>query len=447
MNIPEGYKERINENGKKEIVPTKEKLRIIKQSIEEEIKNQRDWRDMRILWHSVAPWVTTGYGVVSKYFLSGLMNRGFVLFASAFYGLQSPGHINWNGINVLPNEILPNDSLGFNSVREHYKRFQCELGIFMSDFWVSSSFTKVVDNSLIYTPIDMENYPDKWLDILKQYKWRAIPSQHGVNELKKNGIESVYVPHGVNTKVYRPLDKKICRQSFSIEEDKFIIGIVAGNKDREPRKAWDTNFLAIKKFFEQNKDAEKDTIVMIHTNPIDNRGRNLVELAKQIGIEKNIIWNDRYLTNVFGTPEESMARFYNLFDTFLLLSRREGFCIPVLEAQACGVPCILNKFSAMIERNDNGRCGWLCKPATMTYTPINSMTSIPDADEGADALEEAYNKPNTRDMYAKRSLEYARRQTWDIALDKHFIPLLEQIGEEVPSLTKHKEAKVIESNA
>jgi len=412
--------------------------RVVQQEIQQKIEAVRTWKNMRILWHSVAPYINSGYGTVTRYFMAGLLNRGFTGFVSAYYGLQPGGIINWKGLYVLPVVKTASDQLGFNSTVEHYKRFQCDLGIFHADFWVSYPFAKKIPYSLCYSPLDHERYPEKWLEVLRAYKWIATPSMHAHKELAKSGIKSTFVPHGVNLQSYHPLDKELSRKSFTLEKDKFIIGIIAANNDEETRKGWDANFQAVKYFLEQNPDAEKDTIVFVHTDPENERGRNLLELAKQVGIEKWIIWNDRYTASLLTLPEQAMCKLYNCLDVFLLLSRREGFCIPALEAQACGIPCILNDFSALTERNDYGRCGWLVKPAAMIYSPINALTSIPDPHKGADALAEAYNNESKRKMFAKRSLAYAKRQTWDIAIDKHMMPLLEKIGEEIPRLNPNK---------
>lgn len=419
----------------------------LSEEIRETIKELRTWRDMRILWHSVAPFISSGYGTVTRYFMIQLLNSGFTAFSSAYYGLQPGGILNWKGLYVLPVIRGGIDKLGFETVAEHYKRFQCDLGIFHSDFWVSHLFTKKIPNSLCYSPIDHENYPDKWLQVLRGYKWIAVPSLHAQKELAKSKLESTYVPHGVNIKIYHPMDKLQSRKAFTLEKEKFIVGIVAGNNDDETRKGWDSNFLAFKYFLEQNKDIkEKDVTLFIHTDPTNERGRNLIELSRQIGVDKYIIWNDKYSATVIGLPETAMAKLYNSFDVFLLLSRREGFCLPVLEAQACGIPCILNDFSALSERNDYGRVGWLCKPATFTYSPINAVTSIADPYKGADALSEAYNNDKKRKMFAKKSLAFAKTQTWDIGFKKYFLPLLEEIGDEIPATTTRKEPKKIAGN-
>ena len=413
------------------MIPTPKKIAEFKKEINDKIEQARTYKDLRILWFSVAPFINSGYGIVTKNMMARLLNKGMQGFIAAYYGIQPLGSINWKGMYVLPVSKMPSDPLGFNVAAEHYKRFRCDLGIFHSDFWVSAMFAKLIPNSLCFSPIDHESYPDKWLEVLRMYKWVAVPSLHAQAELKKSDIKSTFIPHGVDTKIYYPLDKTISRQAFTLEKDKFVIGIVAANNDDETRKGWDANFQAVKIFLDNNPDAKKDTVLFLHTDYKNPKGRNLLELNRQVGVDKCTIWNDLYTTSILSLPETAMAKLYNSFDVFLLLSRREGFCIPALEAQACGTPCILTNFSAMIERNNYGKCGWLVNPAAKIYSPLNAITAIPDPYKGAEALGEAYNNPAKLKMFSKRSVEYAKGQTWDIAVDRYMVPLLEKIWEEI----------------
>jgi len=421
----------------------------IKQAIkaaEEAISKAVSWRDMRILWHSVSPHLMSGYGTVTRYVLTGLANRGFPVFASAYFGIQPPGILNYHGIYVLPVKKRQTDQLGFISVKQHYEKFQCDLGIFHADFWVSLGFAKRIKYSLCYSPVDHENYPEKWLNVFRAYKWIAVPSLHAQKELKKSGIEATYVPHGYNPKIYFPMDKEACRKLFTLDKDKFIVGIVAANNDDETRKGWGENFKAFKIFLDNNPDAKKDARLFVHSDYDNEKGRNLQELAKQIGVSEYIIWNDKYTASVIALPESGMAKLYNCFDVFLLLSRREGFCLPVLEAQACGVPAIVNGFSALPERVNYGKCGWVCKPAALVYSPLNAISSIADPYRGADALEEAYNNESKRKLFSKRGIQYAKKFTWELTIDKYWMPLLKEIGEEIPRTSSRKKPKKIAGN-
>ena len=47
------------------------------------------------------------------------------------------------------------------------------------------------------------------------------------------------------------------------------------------------------------------------------------------------------------------------------------------------------------------------------------------------------------ELFAKRTLEYARQQTWDIAMDKYWLPYLQEIWEELKAPEQKKAAKVL----
>jgi len=431
------------EDKKKKIEPivTRGLGDVIKKAVDE----NKDFRDMKILWHSVAPYVSSGYGKVTKYTVGHLMNRGIPMFVSCFYGIQEGGVMNYNGIYMLPVRHSSFDKLGILTVLEHYKRLKCDLAVWHTDFWPSYKFAELIPNALLYSPIDHDSYAEKWLKIFKSYKWIAVPSKHGVGVLNKAKIPSTYVPHGVDIKVYKPLPRDLCRKMYTLKPENYVIGIVAANQDEEPRKGWDTMFQSLKIFADNNPDVQKNLVIFLHTDPKNEKGRNLVELSHEIGIDKYIIWNDAYISSIVGLPENALAKLYNTFDVFLMLSRREGFCLPVLEAQACGVPCIVNDFSALNERVDNGRVGWLCKPAAKVYSNLNGITSIPDAYKGADALTEAYNSPSKREAFAKKGIEYAKTQTWEIAVDKYWMPFLRKIWDDIQENRKKAvETKKIE---
>ena len=68
--------------------------------------------------------------------------------------------------------------------------------------------------------------------------WKRIAmSKFGVEETHKAGLDCMYVPHGVDTNVFKPGDKAEARQRLGLPQDKFIVGTVAMNKGNPSRKA------------------------------------------------------------------------------------------------------------------------------------------------------------------------------------------------------------------
>ena len=83
---------------------------------------------------------------------------------------------------------------------------------------------------------------------------------------------------------------------------------------------------------------------------------SLLNLSKELNVEKNIIFEDFYdnQENLYSTIKSS--------GTFVLPSKREGFGIVVIEANACGVPVItlddpMNAAKDLIDQSN----GWLIK--------------------------------------------------------------------------------------
>lgn len=437
---------KMDPKNKPELDPAlKEELKNIQEEIrEKELTKERTFRDMRILWFSVAPYVKSGYGVVTKHFVGRLINRGFQTMVVAYYGLAKGGFLKVGDIVTFPVNATPNDTLGFQSVKAHHQKFGTDIVIFFTDFWIARPLTKLVKETVAYTVLDHEDYAEEYQDVLRGFFKVAIASKHGVKEARKYGVDARFIPHGVDLKTYHPLPKDLCKRQLSIDPKAFVLGIVAANNDKEPRKGWDKMFAAIRLFLEQNPEMAKEGKfkVFCHTDAQHDRGYDLKLLAKRTGIGKHIIFQDPYMS-IIGLPDQLMVRIFNAFDVQMNLSRREGFCLPILEGQACGVPQIATDFSAMTERLNYGKCGWLIKPATTMLSPLGGVTAIPDEFKAAEALAEACFNEKKRRLYAKRSLQYAKTQSWDVAVEKHWLPYLQDIWTELNAPKKAKAPKVL----
>jgi glycosyltransferase involved in cell wall biosynthesis len=92
-------------------------------------------------------------------------------------------------------------------------------------------------------------------------------------------------------------------------------------------------------------------------------------------------------------PDDELARLYRGADAFVYASRFEGFGIPVLEAMASGVPCIVSSHPSLDEA-----CG---------DAAVRADESSPEAIAAGIELALAQ-----RDQLVSRGLAHARRFTW-----------------------------------
>jgi hypothetical protein len=93
-------------------------------------------------------------------------------------------------------------------------------------------------------------------------------SPFGQRSLEKLGIESTYIPHAVDTKLYKPtheIEGTPVKKYFGLKDSDFVVGMVAANKANGQihRKAFAENLLAFSIF----KKAHPDAYLYIHTDP------------------------------------------------------------------------------------------------------------------------------------------------------------------------------------
>ncbi len=80
------------------------------------------------------------------------------------------------------------------------------------------------------------------------------------------GLDCYYVPHGVDTNVYKPVDMQEARERAGLPKDAFIVGMVAANKGNPSRKAFHQQIAAFAKFHRRHTDA----VLYIHSCTAQN---------------------------------------------------------------------------------------------------------------------------------------------------------------------------------
>ena len=142
------------------------------------------------------------------------------------------------------------------------------------------------------------------------------------------------VPLGVDSNVFRPSESG--RDFLPPElKHKFVIGTVAKN---QYRKRLD---ITIECFAKLVHDHKVDAVLLIHTlQPnIDNYPIDIGAIAKYHDVDGLV------MVSSIEADDTYMARFFNALDVYVSTSIGEGFCLPVLEAAACGVHCVVPNHS------------------------------------------------------------------------------------------------------
>jgi SAM-dependent methyltransferase len=248
-------------------------------------------------------------------------------------------------------------------------------------------------------------------------------SYFGADEMKNAGIDvQNVIYHTVDTEVFQPMDKLEQRAALGIQEDiDFLIGMVMANKG--DRKQYPIQLEAIRLFMEKNPDL--NVRVYIHTEPTNAMGGwDMRAVVDQLGLKGKVYSTNQYDTSVVAMPQDFMARLYNSFDVLMNCSSGEGFGIPIIEAQACGVPVIAHDVTAMSEITHNG---YLVKTAAKGLGAHFSWQYLPDLEDMVYRLDCVYRMADKQRAEVGRSWVEANCSVPVIA--QQWADLLTEVGD------------------
>jgi len=386
----------------------------------------------------------SGYGVQGKSLLPRLAalpefggRQNIAIFA--WYGLHG-GIMNYDGFQVYPGA---NDPYGNDVIGSHAKHFGANVVISLIDVWVMERAAAKLKPALWlpWLPIDHQDVPQRVLDCLAGAYLPLTYAKWGHRLLKQAGVHNHYIPHGVETSVYRvlPDDDKMAefKRGVCQIDNAHLTMMVAANKGYPDRKFFQGQIRAWAAFAKDKPHAR----LYIHTEPRPIYGGiDFVELIHGCGIEPGrVIFPDAYL-NLLGFPPEHLAVMYNAADAFLGASMSEGFGIPLIEAQSCGTPVVTTDFSAMPELV---RRGVAVEPLDLFWTPMNSWQAWPDARGIAAGLEALHNEWLAQDRghsAEARAARYAAQDAihaeydWDMIVRDQWQPLVTELAEIAPPL-------------
>ena len=256
--------------------------------------------------------------------------------------------------------LYPGDGgWGNKVIQSHADHFNADFVITLCDAWVMQPDAWPNLHMAIWAPIDHYPIPPKVLSTLQHPQVTPIAmSRDGEQWMKRFKLDPLYVPHGIDTTLFRPQpgQREKTRERLDIPADAFLIGMVAANKGSAqlPRKSFPQAFEAFARFAKLHPDAW----MYVHTDAegTPHNGIRLDTLAKAVGCPEDRLRFPHPEAWHLGMPREVVASLYPAFDVLLNPSMGEGFGIPVLEAQACGVPVISSNHSAMPELT---QAGWL----------------------------------------------------------------------------------------
>lgn len=382
---------------------------------------------MRILWHSVAPWAPTGYGQQTGLFARRLRDLGHDVAISAVWGLGG-AVLDFEGIPVYPSD----ENWGNLLLPAYAKKHRADLVITLGDVWVLNAKVMRELPLACWVPVDHQPCPPKVATFLHDAGARPVAmSRFGETMLQEKRLDPLYVPHGIDTEIYKPLDREKIRARFSMEGC-FVVGIVANNagglppSSGPPRKAFPESLIAFSQFHRNHPDSR----LYLHAEMTGKRfpgnvkpGLDLSKLIEQFQIPVEAVMVSNQTEMEIGIDQPTMASIYNSFDVLLNPSYGEGFGITIVEAQACGTPVIVTDWTSMSELVG---AGWVSKGDEPWYDPLHeSFFMRPRVCELVEALEDAYETASGKRGEAR---EFALAYDADRVTADCWVPALEELS-------------------
>lgn len=377
---------------------------------------------MKLLWHANAPFAPSGYGVQTALFVPKIAALGHEVIISAPYSFGgSP--ITWEGHLVLP---AVRDQAGNDVLAANYRYHSCDLLITLCDPFGLLACAKDLAqlNVAHWFPVDCNPLSEGDVTVLRDGQGLPIAmSRFGQRVLHAEGASPLYVPHGVDTRMFCPGDPMPYREGAGVSRDTFVIGICAMNRDKL-RKGFSEQMMAFARFHARHPDS----VLSLHTAMLATPGLNLAGMAARLGVTDAVRFPDEYAFAAGLIGREQLATWYRGLDVLSSCSYGEGFGLPVLEAQASGVPVVVTDCSALTELCGSG---WLVS-GTKFWAPDHGAFWVrPDVADVDAAYEMAWEARETGLMpkLREQAREFAAPFDADEVTRLHWKPVLEVAGE------------------
>jgi glycosyltransferase involved in cell wall biosynthesis len=296
---------------------------------------------------------TTGYSTIATRIANLLSERGHnvTYFAHGYIGQPVlPGTTFEDGMKLNFSIIGGGREGYFKDVLPVYTK-QLNLDVMLVLFDTFMLFPWFLDWDLspakviFYYPSDGGGGMPLGCERILQKAHKAVAmskfGQKQVNDMYK--IITDYIPHAVDTSLYYPLSKE---QKEELKRKnglsgKFIVGSVFRNQGR---KMADRTIKAFALFAKNNPDA----ILFLHTDPYDNaQVFDIGQLIARYQLQNRVIFSGMRFFK--GFTYKQMNEVYNLMDVFILTTSGEGFGIPIIEAQAAGIPVLATDYTTIRE--------------------------------------------------------------------------------------------------
>tara|TARA_R100001082_G_scaffold90298_1_gene56765 strand:+ start:33 stop:1418 length:1386 start_codon:yes stop_codon:yes gene_type:complete len=234
-----------------------------------------------------------------------------------------------------------------------------EIPIFYYNIWDDWPAPKY--NQFYYESCDLIMNISKQTHAIVDEVWSKNPPEEW---------QSTYLPHGVSEQFY-PINvfdeeyQEVEKFRSQLTEDNVDFILFYNNRNIRRKMPGDV-IMAFKTFCDMlpKEEAERCALLM-HTQPRDENGTDLPEVAKEMAPDYKVYFSDKKLDT------KQLNHLYNMVDVTVNIASNEGFGLGTCESLMAGTPIIVNVTGGLQDQ-----CGFKLKNKFVTYQDYKEIKSF-----------------------------------------------------------------------
>lgn len=184
----------------------------------------------------------------------------------------------------------------------------------------------------------------------RELRLRIVTPSRWLGELARasallEGFPLSVIPNAIDTRVFRPVDKRAARDLLRLPQDRRIVLFGALRATGERRKGFHLLQTALRRFGQLSRDSKACAVVF---------GASAADESPDIGMQCLFM----------GTLADdlSLALLYAAADVLVAPSVQENLSNTVMEALSCGTPVVAFRVGGMPDMVEHERNGYLARP-------------------------------------------------------------------------------------
>ena len=346
----------------------------------------------KILMISDHAQTNTGVAVQSNHLIKGLLKLNkyeVVQLGAAVY------HDDYSTVKVEENfTIIPINGFGDkDTIRSMLVSYEPDVMIIFSDSRFFGHVFEMEDEIHQICPIIWWHvWDNRPTPVFNKTFYDSVDTINCISELTYSLCKEIvseeklnYISHSLPSNLFYTLDEHNINHHkamiFGDRKDDFICTWINRNTRRKRPgdllKAWQMFLMDL-----EHKYNHKNAILLMHTDPYDSNGMNLIEISKNLNILDNVRFSDQVV------DFEKINILHNISDICINISCAEGFGLTTLEAMSIGNPIIATETGGLTRQLINPESyfihGVSIKP---NVTTISGTQNIPYLNEDYVSLE------------------------------------------------------------